>query len=149
VKDPDRVYFFAENKKVADTYADDRRAFDYQNATAETIPVYLKSRNPKIVDWGGRPFRGKEKDGSGFSIRDYIDQARADGHDSVIIRNVIDTYDGKGKPSTIRAVFDPSNIRSVNAAFDPEKSGSSTLLAAAPFAAVGGVGAGTAMGEDD
>jgi hypothetical protein len=29
------------------------------------------------------------------------------------------------------------------------KSGSSTLLAAAPFAAVGGVGAGTAMGEDD
>jgi hypothetical protein len=140
VKDPDRVYFFAENKKVADTYADDRRAFDYQNATAETIPVYLKSRNPKIVDWGGRPFRGKEKDGSGFSIRDYIDQARADGHDSVIIRNVIDTYDGKGKPSTIRAVFDPSNIRSINAAFDPEKSGSSTLLAAAPFAAVGGAG---------
>jgi hypothetical protein len=147
VKDPDRVYFFAENKKVADTYADDRRAFDYQNATAETIPVYLKSRNPKIVDWGGRPFRGKEKDGSGFAIRDYIDQARADGHDSVIIRNVIDTYDGKGKPSTIRAVFDPSNIRSVNAAFDPEKSGSSTLLAAAPFAAVGGAGL-TLAGED-
>jgi hypothetical protein len=140
MKDPDRVYFFAENKKVADTYADDRRAFDYQGATAETIPVYLKSRNPKVVDWGGRPFRGKEKDGSGFSIRDYIDQARADGHDSVIIRNVIDTYDGKGKASTIRAVFDPSNIRSVNAAFDPEKSTSSTLLAAAPFAAVGGAG---------
>ena len=37
-------------------------------------------------------------------------------------------------------VFDPSNIRSVNAAFDPEKSTSSTLLAAAPFAAVGGAG---------
>jgi SepF-like predicted cell division protein (DUF552 family) len=37
-------------------------------------------------------------------------------------------------------VFDPKNIRSVNAAFDPEKSGSSTLLAAAPFAAVGGAG---------
>jgi hypothetical protein len=47
------------------------------------------------------------------------------------------------------SIFDPSNIRSVNAAFDPEKSGSSILLAAAPFAAVGGVGAGTAMGEDD
>jgi hypothetical protein len=37
-------------------------------------------------------------------------------------------------------VFDPSNIRSVNAAFDPEKSTSSTLLAASPFAAVGGAG---------
>jgi hypothetical protein len=131
VEDPDRVYFFAENKKVADTYADDRRAFDYQGATAETIPVYLKSRNPKIVDWGGRPFRGKEKDGSGFAIRDYIDQARADGHDSVVIRNVIDTYDGKGKPSTIRAVFDPSNIRSINAAFDPDKAASPILTAGA------------------
>jgi hypothetical protein len=37
-------------------------------------------------------------------------------------------------------IFDPSNIRSVNAAFDPEKSTSSTLLAASPFAAVGGAG---------
>jgi hypothetical protein len=36
--------------------------------------------------------------------------------------------------------FDPANIRSVNAAFDPEKSTSSTLLAASPFAAVGGAG---------
>jgi hypothetical protein len=37
-------------------------------------------------------------------------------------------------------IFDPSNIRSVNAAFDPKKSTSSTLLAASPFAAVGGAG---------
>jgi hypothetical protein len=37
-------------------------------------------------------------------------------------------------------IFDPANIRSVNAAFDPEKSTSSTLLAASPFAAVGGAG---------
>ena len=41
-------------------------------------------------------------------------------------------------------IFDPANIRSVHAAFDPEKSGSSELLAAVPFA-VGGVGAGAAM----
>jgi hypothetical protein len=38
------------------------------------------------------------------------------------------------------AIFDPSVIRSTNAAFDPEKSTSSTLLAAAPFAAVSGAG---------
>jgi hypothetical protein len=37
-------------------------------------------------------------------------------------------------------IFDPSNIRSVNAAFDPKKSTSSTLLAASPFAAVSGAG---------
>jgi hypothetical protein len=60
----------------------------------------------------------------------------------------VKTAPNAGNPSHI-VIFDPSNIRSVNAAFDPEKSGSSTLLAAAPFAAVGGVGASAAMGEDD
>jgi hypothetical protein len=44
-------------------------------------------------------------------------------------------------------IADPSNIRSVNAAFDPKKSTSSTLLAASPFAAVGGAGL-TLAGED-
>lgn len=127
--DPERVYFFAEDQKTASTYADDKRAWDYQNATAETIPVYLRMKNPATVEWNGRPFRGREKDGSGYAIRDYIDKARADGHDGIIIHNVIDTYDGKGKPTTIRAVFDPSNIRSTNAAFDPSQSGSSKLLA--------------------
>jgi len=58
-------------------------------------------------------------------------------------------HQGPGASGLDIVIFDPSNIRSVNAAFDPEKSGSSTLLAAAPFAAVSGVGAGTAMGEDD
>lgn len=42
--------------------------------------------------------------------------------------------------SVVTVIFDPSNIRSVNAAFDPDKAASSTLLAAAPFAAVGGAG---------
>jgi hypothetical protein len=53
----------------------------------------------------------------------------------------------EGTPNVSYVVFDPANIRSVNAAFDPEKSGSSTLLAAAPFAAVGGAGL-TLAGED-
>ena len=72
--DPERVYFFAEDQKTASTYADDKRAWDYQNATAETIPVYLRMKNPATVEWSGRPFRGREKDGSGYAIRDYIDK---------------------------------------------------------------------------
>jgi hypothetical protein len=126
--DPERVYFFSEDRHTASTYADDKRAFDYQNAEPETIPVYLRMKNPKVIEWNGRPFRGREKDGSGYAIRDYIDQARTEGHDGVIIKNVIDTYDGKGKPTNIRAVFDPSNIRSPKAAFDPTKKDSSRLL---------------------
>jgi hypothetical protein len=46
-------------------------------------------------------------------------------------------WEGKGE---VVVTADPSNIRSVNAAFDPEKSGSNMLLAAAPFAAVSGAG---------
>jgi hypothetical protein len=46
-------------------------------------------------------------------------------------------WEGEGE---VVVTTDPANIRSVNAAFDPEKSTSSTLLAAAPFAAVGGAG---------
>jgi hypothetical protein len=42
---------------------------------------------------------------------------------------------------------DPSNIRSVNAAFDPDNAGSSTLLAAAPFA-VGGAALGAGATDD-
>jgi hypothetical protein len=68
---------------------------------------------------------------------------------------IAERYKGKGHTGYLVqdeggltvAIFDPSNIRSVNAAFDPEKSGSSTLLAAAPFAAVGGAGL-TLAGED-
>ena len=70
-------------------------------------------------------------------------QAQSQGYDSVL-------YDGPGtvdgQPEII--IFDPANIRSVHAAFDPEKSGSSELLAAVPFA-VGGVGSGAAMQEND
>jgi hypothetical protein len=66
----------------------------------------------------------------------------ANDYDSVA---VADSVGGIRNKSIV--IFDPSNIRSVNAAFDPEKSGSSTLLAAAPFAAVGGTGL-TLAGED-
>lgn len=58
---------------------------------------------------------------------------KSEGFDGV----VADSDFGAGE---IVVVFDPSNIRSVNAAFDPDKAASSTLLAAAPFAAVGGAG---------
>jgi hypothetical protein len=65
------------------------------------------------------------------------------GFDGMYVRE----FGTPGEPKNI-AIFDPSNIRSVNAAFDPEKSGSSTLLAAAPFAAVGGAGL-TLAGEQE
>jgi hypothetical protein len=128
--DPRSIYFFAQSPQVAKTYADPHRAFDYQGAEPEVIPVRLRMSNPKTIDWGGKPFRGREKDESGYDIHDHIDAAREAGHDGVIIRNVIDTYNAKGKPSTIAAVFDASRIRHAKAARDPSKKDSRDIMAA-------------------
>jgi hypothetical protein len=128
--DPRSIYFFAQSPQVAKTYADPQRAFDYQGAEPEVIPVRLRMSNPKTINWGGKPFRGREKDESGYDIHDHIDAAREAGHDGVIIRNVIDTYNAKGKPSTIAAVFDASRIRHAKAARDPSKKHSRDIMAA-------------------
>ena len=74
------------------------------------------------------------------NMRAEIDKARAEGFDGVDFLNIADAKYSRGMTGTTRVVFDPANIRSVNAAFDPDKATSSTLLAAAPFAAVGGAG---------
>ena len=91
-------------------------------------------------DWANTPL-----------MRNTLDQKLKEGVDrdwvvSSFGEQARDLLPNVGKPVET-VIFDPSNIRSVNAAFDPEKSGSSTLLAAAPFAAVGGAGL-TLAGED-
>lgn len=110
-KDDQSIYWAAKEHKVAKTYANPHRAFDYQNAEPRTMPVELQMKNPKVIHWDGRPFRGRLKDGQGYTIRDHIDQARKDGHDGFIIHRVIDDYHVKGKPSTIMGVFHHKNIR--------------------------------------
>jgi hypothetical protein len=66
---------------------------------------------------------------------------KENGYDSVVLKNTFGDSAGFEKTAQdMLIILDDGNIRSVNAAFDPEKSTSSTLLAAAPFAAVGGAG---------
>jgi hypothetical protein len=94
----------------------------------ETVGSYhAKLKNPMVLN---------SPEWTRTTIPKYVAEAKAKGHDGLIVKNVRDgSY-----TSNLTAIFDPSNIRSVNAAFDPEKSTSSTLLAAAPFAAVSGAG---------
>lgn len=60
-----------------------------------------------------------------------IDKARRQGLDGVEVKNIKDApFTGSaGRPTTHRLVFDPKNIRSINAAFDPKKINSPELLA--------------------
>jgi hypothetical protein len=62
-------------------------------------------------------------------IRKFNQGLRARGYDGVIVRD----EDGVRE----YVVFDPANIRSVNAAFDPTKRGSANLMAGAAGATIG------------
>lgn len=62
-------------------------------------------------------------------ITDVLQFARDNGHDGVIFRNISDVNAaGVPVPQTQVAVFDPKNIRSVNAEFDPASADSPNIM---------------------
>ncbi|MBS0229244.1 MAG: hypothetical protein JSS23_11185, partial [Proteobacteria bacterium] len=114
-----RAFWFSDHT-TARSYADDRRAFDYQNAEPAVIPAFLKIENPLIVDAGGKDWREAQARGK---TSDVIEQAQEGGHDGVIIRNVRDNYNNgpKTKPADTYVVFDSRQIKSAtrnSGAFD-------------------------------
>lgn len=117
--DPNRAFFFTDDARVAKSYADPHRAFDYQGSEPAVVPAYLKMTNPKTINWEGKRWRGTEK---------MIEEARVAGHDGVVIKNVIDDYQGGTKPTTVRVVFNPEQVRKPQAAFDPANKDSGYLL---------------------
>ena len=87
-------FFFAGKPGTADAYSQGRTG-------ANTMPVYLSMQNPLEVDLGGTA-RRKTK------YSDLVKQAKADGHDGLIIRN---TVDGAAQDD-IHVVFEPTQIKS-------------------------------------
>jgi hypothetical protein len=85
---------------------------------AAVYPVKLRMENPYTVDLGGAPRQLGD-------FTEILDKALAAGHDGARILN---TFDG-GPKTNISVVFDPTNIRSRFAAFDPAKRNSTDLLA--------------------
>lgn len=110
-KETDGVFWFTPDRATANTYADDTRAFDYQSAEAGVIPAYLRMLNPMEVDGEGKEWREAQARGK---TSDVIEEAVANGHDGIIIRNVRDSYSGKGKPVDTFAVFNAKQIKSAD-----------------------------------
>jgi hypothetical protein len=73
------------------------------------LPVKIRLQNPLVHDFGGESYRE-------VSYRELLGQAKREGKDGAIFRN---TRDG-GPVTDIYVVFEPSQIRSRYAAFDPE-----------------------------
>lgn len=104
--DPDRAFFFAADRNTANTYADDRRAFDYQRAEPGIVAAYLRLENPMIIDAKGADWTG---------TRNAMAEAKAAGHDGVVIKNVRDEYNnGKngGRKTDVYVVFNSTQIKS-------------------------------------
>lgn len=98
------------------------------------LPVKLRMENPYIHDFEGADYRDTP-------YSEIIDKAKAAGHDSVMFKNTYDPADPENRVlQNIYSVFDPRQVRSKFAAFDPKKSKSGDLSAA-----LGGVSAGAGL----
>lgn len=115
------AHWFTPSQETAKTYADPGRAFDFQNAEEGVFAAYIKLENPLIIDAAGANWRDAQRRGKTSSV---INEARANGHDGVIIRNVKDDYnnDARTRPTDTYVVFNSEQIKSAtgnNGNFDP------------------------------
>jgi hypothetical protein len=117
-----------------------QQASDYTeqkvNSGQNVLPVKLRMENPYTHDFKDLGYRDE-------SYSDIIDKAKAAGHDSVIFKNTYDPADRDNRvKQNIYAVFEPHQVRSKFAEFDPKKAKSGKLSYAH-----GGVVGGTLSGS--
>lgn len=130
--------FFSPDYRMAESYADDTRAFDYQNAVPEVIRADTSPQNILDVSASGNTFRGINRDvvrralvGAGIDpedadrqIRRYMHGRTSDkistddlaaiadgfGFDAVDVSNVKDDYYGGGAAGRVRMMLNPDQI---------------------------------------
>ncbi|MEN9926072.1 MAG: hypothetical protein RL268_2198, partial [Pseudomonadota bacterium] len=122
------------------SFSDTERADTYAGSVSGSrmIPVYLSLKNPLIFDAEGRKWtnvNGGESTAKGaakpiLDINALAVKARADGHDGLIVKNVVDNSIPMGpdgavpssdRPATTYMAFSPTQIKSVfnRGTFDP------------------------------
>jgi hypothetical protein len=150
-------YWFSTDPKRANSYADDKRV-EYRATGRGVFPVNLRLGNSLVIDAGGKgygwiPVKSLENSIEEREHKDKLNEmldrlakfrdprpsnistdnaakfAKKLKYDSLVVKNVIDDKYGKMEPGTSIVVFDPRNIRSRFAAFDPAKKDSADLLA--------------------
>lgn len=103
------------------------------------IPTHLKLKNPYVHDFKGAEYRE-------VTYAELMTEAKKKGHDGVIFKNTYDPANPENRvKQDIVAVFEPEQIRSTNAKFDPKNKKSGNILAGGAGAAA--VAAGTASSD--
>lgn len=139
-------FYFTPDRNVAMDYAESAMDAD-RSGVANVTEAFLRLKNPFVWDMSDEGAEGTRKALSEIGIKRYSvrgdsaslanneerkrfnNELRKRGNDGVIVR------DEDGIREVV--VFDPSNIRSINAAFDPAKRGSANLSAGIMGGAVG------------
>ncbi len=100
----------------------ERMAVENTQQGGNVMPVALRYENPMVYDFQGSAYRDQ-------TYSDLIDQALSGGHDALILKNTFDPGGGPAKLVDVGVVFDPSQIRSRFAAFDPFRKDVATATA--------------------
>lgn len=131
--------FLSRKRATAESYANDQRAFDYQNAEPAVLEIEGVPEAEIRIDAEGETFRGLRWDRIAAGVREAggdpealarvledrlevsiagrIRVARLGaalhmvGYRVVDVLNVVDTHDGRGRPDTVRMVFEPEELR--------------------------------------
>jgi hypothetical protein len=98
-----------------------RFGYEYSPSSRKTKieKVLLGINRPLVVEFGGELFEPS-------MLEDAINRAKGGGYDGVIARD-IKNFEG-GEITDTAIVFNPNQIRSINAAFDPDQAESGGLL---------------------
>lgn len=96
---PDKAIYVTDSEDEA------RLAASPDKTKAVVMRIYTKTQNPLIIDAKGT---SKDRSFGKAGYKKAIEIAKAQGHDSVIVKNVIDFGD---TPQTTTILFDPSQIR--------------------------------------
>lgn len=108
--------FFTKDRRVADSYKKriNDRAYSDSDPTGVMYETYLSIKNPMVIDMdGGKYHPGK--------VEGQMQAAKAAGHDGMIVNNIVDDFNQKGKPTSIYITFAPTQIKSAtgnSGAFD-------------------------------
>jgi hypothetical protein len=106
-----------------------------EDAGKSYVGQYMIRGKVKEIDMDGIKYDPQDVD-----LKNIVKEAKKEGYEGVRLKNFSDEADyGNYNATDHTVVFDPKNIRSVNAQFDPAKKNSAMLLAAdAPVGLVAG-----------
>jgi hypothetical protein len=142
-------FYFSEDPKYAERFTGIRKELDKNSdrLAPNTIPVHLKMENPLVINTGltsptvgTAPFKLGAMFPDAKNVDDVTAGVKAAGHDAIVIQ------DSNGRILE-NIVFEPNQIRSVSAKFDPESASSRNILASAAPVAAGGILAALGMPE--